>query len=211
MIIGEIYLFRKICYFPLLILLFHSCSTTYQIVLNKDIQTVERTVKDTYTEIGFNVKPEDDSFFLDGRLNRDAKLTLIQINRDSTEIKFVSSKLLNPYNEYLAAILKQNIEDKRVTNSKLKSHKTFNVLNIISPGIGYYYFSKKSIYWKKNNLPPSLIIGATDAFFIYQSIRNKNEVPLIPSIAFRIVLGYWGNYFINYDNKILKVGYSIKF
>ena len=200
-----------LCYIPLIILLFQSCSTTYQIAIDNDIQTVERSIKNTYTEIGFNVKSEDNSFFLDGPLNRDAKLTVTQINRVSTEIKFVSSKFFNPYNEYLATILRQNIEGIKVTKSKLKSHKTFNLLNIISPGIGYYYFSKKSIYWKKNNLPPSLIIGATDAFFIYQSIRNKNEVPLIPSIAFRIVLGYWGNYFINYDNKILKAGYSIKF
>ena len=111
--------------------------------------------------------------------------------------------------------MEQEIKGKKSdSEKKYKSHLAFAGLNLILPGFGLYYMSKKSIYWDQN---PGIIISSimftiADIVGIYNFIKGPEFHSLqVISIVLRIEFGIFGHYFINYDNKLIKAGYHIQY
>jgi len=110
-----------------------------------------------------------------------------------------------------------------------KTKTTFTVLNMISPGIGWYYMTNNSAYWPQNNFSTAMAFTLLDAILIYNAFSDKEKNAsrverafnpfynisktelLLTALGFRLSCLVPGYYFLDYDNKMYKAGFSINF
>jgi hypothetical protein len=193
-------------------LLLISCTAVREYKYNIDQIKISSSIDSIYSKIGLQVRHSEDFIDVDGPLNRDLKISLNKINEESTLLKFETASFNEFYienmNSVLSSYLSNELHKTRVEKSKAK----FTVLNIISPGFGWYYLTDNSVYWPRENAFPSMAMAGFDALLLYYGLSDKeNHVALISAIFLRVFLLVPGYYFIEYDNKIYKAGININF
>ncbi len=201
---------KTILFLLITLFLFVNCSSTKSYIIHKPISEVNIAIDSSMTKIGLDISEIDSFKMIDGPFNRNSKILLKDLDGNSTKLIFENPAFMGSLSDNYVNIYNFELSKNYNKNNDLKSKLNFSLFTIINTGWGWHYMSTNSIYWDSNSKYASIGLGLMDAALIYNAITQEDSFSVIFAIFYKINLLFWGNYFITYDNKVLKAGYNFE-
>lgn len=206
-------LIKQIFILACIIFLFSNCSTVKKYTVLGYKQEISDRVDSAFVNIGLDLEKTDSVRYYNGPMNRDFKLEFIQKTSDLTELIFYNPSFLDFYSDNLMKVVHAELENDYLISIKRKSKTKHTLLSMLSPGFGWYYMTDESIYWDSKSKWMSAAFVMFDIISLYEIFNEKEFVEgwLTMMLSMRLSITFYGNYFISYDNKLIRTGYNIRF